>query len=746
MSHAEVPENEAITALEAKASLYLKAASASQPHAAKRSASKPRAMRPNEVPSSQRLHIDETLANHTAAERMPSGVVSSPYPATGSTTTYATIALSPPLAPRPQTERASYLDVSALSPEEYTAFVRWVDKMKPAHSRRRGLLDEHAAIKFLRSEFGIHVNDEVTILSMFERLPLGLTAGHVFAMLRLAAWAQQGQALTKDLIFVQTRPPEPRRRPRNARESVGGDFHEPRTAPGAYPPPVLIDVPKAPPPQLPGPRRDEETGAYEPDHADTHSVTSSRMRLVRPKPVVARTSLSGAANAESIVGLPRMDGSQRHPSRASLRAPDSPVLGMSRSLLDRPSAPNQTQQVSPLIQASLNARSEKKKAARATRPKTFTVLSSSRGQVPRATRLLTGQEVSLQSPSHAKFRTPSMAKMRSPPDHDTQLLEDEEGAVTDERALEPKPSYLGSEHCMLPTWLREQQEEGNVLYAPDVDVSPSVFEALDDKVHESMNGSERAAASINRNTPFFPPHKRDLDRVARSAMDGSGPEHYRALNAHTSAINRASSEAMGEAHTSVGGSRAKSSLTHKLLSFPPRRRTDAAWGTTLEAGTYAGFKSTPSARDLRLQTPRKELGSKRSNVYPIPPSQEFQPRRTPKPDAAATEPSDETMAETSGENDEVCVTEHTHAASEPVRTEPAAAPRRQPHPKTELPRFILQEEVTRPQLVHPVAHARKTSGSYGIGYKTWPKPDTPAAHDTEPSAPDPPTDPIRHRT
>ena len=52
-------------------------------------------------------------------------------------------------------ERPSFLDASALSPDEFARYLAWVERIKPAHSRRRGLLDEHSAIKFLRSEFGI---------------------------------------------------------------------------------------------------------------------------------------------------------------------------------------------------------------------------------------------------------------------------------------------------------------------------------------------------------------------------------------------------------------------------------------------------------------------------------------------------------------------------------------------------------------------------------------------------------------
>lgn len=102
------------------------------------------------------------------------------------------------------TDRHSYLDTSALSPQEYAVYLSWSERIKPAHSGRPGLLDEHSAVKFLRSEFGINSEDEVKIMCLFERLPFGLLPGHFFAMVRLAAWAQQGKQPASDLIFTQS--------------------------------------------------------------------------------------------------------------------------------------------------------------------------------------------------------------------------------------------------------------------------------------------------------------------------------------------------------------------------------------------------------------------------------------------------------------------------------------------------------------------------------------------------------------
>ena len=303
--------------------------------------------------------------------------------------------------------------------------------------------------------------------------------------------------------------------------------------------------------------------------------------------------------------------------------------------------------------------------------------------------------------------------------------------------IAPTPSYLGRHHGILPAWLREQQEEGNVAYAPPDDLStPSVFEALDEKVQESMNGSERAAASINRNTPFFPPHKRDLDRVAQADLDGSAPAHYRALNAQTSAASDA-----GGTRMKLSTSRSKSMLNSgKTAASMPRRRVDPAWGTLLESGTYAGFKSTPSARDLRLLTPRKELGSKRSAQLTMPPSQEFQPMRTPAPapalNASPGPIGDESHGAEERERDEppepLVRPGHVPAT---LRAEAVWTPKMQPNPRpTEMQRFVLQGDATRPQLPHgdttgrpPYAnlpsHDRKLSGSYGTEFKSWSRPE-----------------------
>lgn len=752
------PNVDAVPALEAKASLDLQAARETHARSSK-AVTRPRSYYWNDplhtldVSRKPSVHVYEA-PSASAHSRTPSNSFTSwkttETALTGATTPQQLATMSPPNPPAssftPQAERPSHLDISALSPHEYAAFGQWVERIKPAHSRRRGLLDEHAAVKFLRNEFGISVDQEVKIMSLFERLPLGLTHGHFYAMLRLASWAQQGFSITKELVFVQTSPPEPRRRrqppTRNASAATDRTARSVRRSPMLLPQPMMMDVPKAPPRQVPDddvqpPNRDAVEGdlVEEPEGLDDLSASPSSPRVVRPKPVVARAPHPDEARPGST--LPPLPGEEiaggRQPSRSSLKAPDSPSMGLMRPSFDRPPAPLLPQQVSPLIQASLNARSEMKKASRqASRPKTFTVLSSSSGQVERdKPRLLTGQEAPPQAQplSSSKRRTHSINKMSSFLAQEARQTGIDVNDNASDRfsvhsnTIAPKPSYVGREHGILPAWLREQQEEGNVSYAPPDEQrsTPSVFEALDEKVNESMNGSERAAASINRNTPFFPPHKRDLDRVAQANMDGSGPAHYRALNAQTSAGNRASSEIDGRMKLST--SRSKGALNGKALPAPPRRRMDAAWGTLFEAGTYAGFKSMPSARDLRLLTPRKEPTTRRSMQYPVPPSQEFQPMLAPTPDAGALGTSLESVGDAPGEPEGP--PPPVRRDSDPnVRSE-AWVPRMQaPPPRTsELQRFVLQGDATRPQLPHPIAHDRKASGSYGTGFKTWPKPD-----------------------
>ncbi|PKI85828.1 hypothetical protein MVES1_000313 [Malassezia vespertilionis] len=627
-------------------------------------------------------------------------------PATSSPTLLRMQMSQTPMARAP--ERPSHLDISALSPEEYATFSKWIVRIKPAHTRRHGYLDEHAAIKFLRNELGVSVDDEITIMSMFERLPLGLAPGHFYAMVRLASWAQQGYPISKELLFTQTTPPQSRRRRRSQASRTASGISAVDNAPkhqshALLPPmePILMEVPKAPPRQV----SDEDT-------LDDPPLALSSPRVVRPKPVLARPSNPASEAAEG--ELSRRASEDAGPSRYSEKLPESPMPFGAR--LERPSAPLLLPLVSPLIQAGLNARSEVKRLSRqASRPKTFTVLSSSSGQVPRAKpRLLTGQEAPLPrvQPQSTKRRSinrfPSiLSDVRLPCNDALDTLS------LPGQTIAPRPSYVSREHNILPAWLREQQFEGNVAYVPpdaNTSLSQSVFESFDD-VHESMSGSERAAASINRNTPFFPPHERDLERLARADMEGCGPAHYRALNAQISGDAR--SEKLSRPKPSVS-----------------RRRVDPAWGTLLDAGTYAGFKLTPSGRDLRLLTPRKDVGGKRALPL-MPPNQEFQPMLAPPSMQRAESISSETRERIEPVSHALPPNQPQHRASDSnVRytTEQTWTPRMQPTVRnTDMQRFTLQGDATRPQLPHLPTHDRKSSGSYGTMFKTWPK------HETQPT-------------
>lgn len=205
-----------MTSMEEEAPLAREAAGAAAPAAAATSPRRPEpsaatttissrtsdwAMRQSSMPVHPAAPWSPNAAAHTSPSAVRASVSGAP-----STPTMARTAMH-------NSARPSYLDVSALSPQEYAAFTQWVDRIKPAHSRREGLLDEHAAVKFLRSELGISVEDEVSvralgdsrqILTLFERLPMGIQRGHFYAMVRLAAWAQQGYTATHDLLFTQS--------------------------------------------------------------------------------------------------------------------------------------------------------------------------------------------------------------------------------------------------------------------------------------------------------------------------------------------------------------------------------------------------------------------------------------------------------------------------------------------------------------------------------------------------------------
>lgn len=602
--------------------------------------------------------------------------------------------------------RPSYLDISALSPREYDVYTRWASRIKPAHSRRQGFLDEHAAVKFLRCELGISVDHEVQILSLFERLPLGIKHGHFYAMLRLAAWAQRGHAITRDILFVQTDPAESRRRRRGRQSGTfsAAPLVDADTTPVGTAMPVSLEVPKAPPRQLPDDHDlvHHESGSDLGHEKVVYSPPESR--LIRPMPVVARPALNQAQPVD--------DAEAQRPERTTIATDPHSLL--------RPPAPMPlAQQVSPLIQASLNARSKFKKASRTSRPKTFTVLSSSSGQFQRdKPHLLNGEEISphVLSPD-TKRRSTSATKLSSliasqdfkpgaPP-----LRADMQG-----QTIAPKPSYFGRERGVLPAWLREQYEEGNVLYPPPDPADPSVtsvYDALDNKAHNTMNGSERAAASINRNTPFFPPHQRDLERAELTTLSADGPAQYKKLNEETSVGKRTSNDSLTQERGSkLLGSRSKSTLNAKgrRLEHSPSQN----WGTQLESGTYAGFKSTPSSRDLRLQ-PLARVSAKRS--FQIRPTQEFQPILAPLHTETAVHDAQESTEDTDSKpqvplrtQDDLRTEWLLRSNDLPPRlTRSHSLNMRQP----EVHRFKLQGDATRSQLTYK--HERKPSGPMTFG-------------------------------
>ena len=686
------------------------------------------------------VHGDLPTPSHWSAHsssamphsRTPSGSFTS-LPHSGSVATEATTpqqqsARTPPFGDA----RASFLDISALSPLEYAVFPALVDRIKPAHSRRKGLLDEHAAIKFMRSEYGISVDDEVKIMSLFERLPLGLTHGHFFAMLRLASWAQQGHAATQDLLFTQTAPPTRRARKSKSHSVTSASAPHARHPSGATPvasaAPADTSIPSAllSPPSHAAVRAQAPTAPHGPAQPFMPKRHSQPL-LVRPTPVVAR---------------PSRPAPQRHPSRephmpsrlqpsgshsplpgVEEDAPDTSVSQLPRhqQLLDRPSAPLPHQQVSPLILASLNARSEAKRATRqASRPKTFTVLSSSSGQVERdKARLLTGQEAPPEAQPHAQHtsrRRVHAAVSRGALNTGEQAGAGGEhegaGGMPPAQTIAPKPSYFTNEHGLLPAWLREQQEEDHVVdpNAAQATKPPSVLETLDRHATDRpMGEGERAAASIDRNTPFFPPHARDLERLEHATISGTAPAQYRALNAQTS---ESKLRDRLQSHRSRG-------------ALAPRRRAmepppTLPWGTQLQAGTYAGFKPAIN-QDLRLLTPSSDTHVRREFQHHFPPNYEPELHHNHQQPMPPHGPGQRTVsASYIGESSMESTEENAPRRPVPRRTRSSehSLPRMQPSSSrsSEPHRLMLQHDATRPQLgVHSPSLDRNL-GVHSVDY------------------------------
>lgn len=59
--------------------------------------------------------------------------------------------------------RSSYLDSSALSPSEYNSYLKWYSTIKPSRSGKADYIDEQDALRFLREECGIDVQDEIKV-------------------------------------------------------------------------------------------------------------------------------------------------------------------------------------------------------------------------------------------------------------------------------------------------------------------------------------------------------------------------------------------------------------------------------------------------------------------------------------------------------------------------------------------------------------------------------------------------------
>lgn len=217
--------------------------------------------------------------------------------------------------------RRSFLDESALSPQEYVVYLSSFACIKPAPSGQQGLIDEQDGLRYLREECGMSMADELEILPLFERTPLGLASGHFFAMLRLVSWAQQGRAATKDLIFTQTQPariapPQKITTPQSASAATFGNVQQ-ITSPGprsltAGPAPAITSatlLSKAPP-QKPEagtkpiltPVREESSLSLNETAADSTRPTPFKPppavpakpqmpKLVAPKPKVANPNV-----------------------------------------------------------------------------------------------------------------------------------------------------------------------------------------------------------------------------------------------------------------------------------------------------------------------------------------------------------------------------------------------------------------------------------------------------------------------
>ncbi|SPO26850.1 uncharacterized protein UTRI_04163_B [Ustilago trichophora] len=192
--------------------------------------------------------------------------------------------------------RRSYLDESALSPQEYVVYLSSFASIKPAPSGQPGLIDEQDGLRYLREECGMSMTDELEILPLFERTPLGLGSGHFFAMLRLVSWAQQGRSASKDLVFTQTKPariaqPKKITTPQSASAATFGNVQQ-ITSPGprsltAGPAPIVLAPPaKVAPPKPESSTKPILTPVREESSLNLNESAESSQATFKPPPAV----------------------------------------------------------------------------------------------------------------------------------------------------------------------------------------------------------------------------------------------------------------------------------------------------------------------------------------------------------------------------------------------------------------------------------------------------------------------------
>lgn len=625
--------------------------------------------------------------------------------------------------------RASHLDLSALSPAEYAVYPQWLNSIKPSRSGEPEHIDEQDALRFLREECGIEVRDEIRILSLFERFPLGLLPGHFFALLRLAAWVQRGQTPTKQLLFTQTSPPDilsaagvsqplqgrvapssprtqilyaspktpetsPRARAGSGElttaktTSVPGLSNSVIQASGSTPPLVSSATPKIGTHQRQGsladaapPVPDDSHKPHNPfrhaappipassSHAQQQGIVGhdpapnpfkqSKPKIVRPTPIVANASTPVLRRQSPVAIDPFRSGasvSSHGGSPVSGRSYAEGGAGGHGELKPPPLPPRH---ISPLIQASLHARSEVRKKQEALPPKTFTVLqsTSARHAGNDAPRLLSGKAApSLAAPSRRRGdggRT-SSASAAGRAAADESIPQRRAGPLP--LPIAPKPSYGAKGKTGIPAWLREQEElqrtmpldhhnepnmppregtsrSGAVGHARGKKRTTSEIERIQFLDNESDSGSEqetlseqaRSAASIDRNNPFFQ-HGRDQERSVdlRESLSKLAVENAVTKAERDSKLSaRATSETSttrgdGDSRKPMGRSKTlrDSSSRGGMMPpmIPPRKRNDVG-PVPLNSGTYPGFGKSvrtegPTVGGLRqMPTSRKaEVG------------------------------------------------------------------------------------------------------------------------------------------